>query len=287
MCAESQTLSFYSRVEHLAKAFYFDRWKSAYMAMFTAYFDASGHPDDPNVRSLTVAGFLASTDQWSIFDRRWKKILEKYEVPYLHMKEFSHSQGEFVGWDQDPKKQQRPKFIGELVTLLQKMMRRSFAQTISLDDYRENEKQYKIRKIASPLAITGLRAVRDLVAATKAMHQPLNELLVFFEDGDIDKRNLDDWVNGVLGIKLHFECKGKIKAFEACDLLAYEHLQAVRKMIPEPGVYALEDLRKSFQRLQSIPHVLDGVDHWGIVMNPSLEESTKKMLAFERRPKIS
>jgi hypothetical protein len=54
------------------------------MAMFTAYFDASGAPDDPNVNNLTVAGFLASADQWIIFDRRWKNVLKKYGVTALH-----------------------------------------------------------------------------------------------------------------------------------------------------------------------------------------------------------
>jgi hypothetical protein len=256
------------------------------MAMFTAYFDASGAPDDPNVHNLTVAGFVASTDQWIIFDRRWKKVLKKYGVTALHMKEFAHSKGEFEGWDKEPKKKRRPLFIGELVTILQRLMRCSFASTISLDDYRKNEERYKIRKVASPLAIAGLMAVADLLAVAKDMRQPLDKLLLMFEDGDIDKGNLEEWVKGHFGLKIHFEDKKLIKAFEACDLLAYEHLQASNKLLPEPGIYALEDLRKSFQRLDAIPHALNGHDHWSFIANPKLEESTKKMLASSRRPGV-
>ena len=36
------------------------------MAMFTAYFDASGSADDPNTPVLAVAGFIASTEQWIV-----------------------------------------------------------------------------------------------------------------------------------------------------------------------------------------------------------------------------
>lgn len=251
------------------------------MGNFSAYFDASGSPDDPQLHYLTVAGFIATADQWSLFDRRWKKILKKYGVTKLHMKEFSHSRGEFVGWDIDPKKSWRPMMISSLVTLLQRRMRHSFACTISLDDYRENEKKYHIRKVASPLALAGMMVMANLKEV--AISLPINRLLTLFEDGDTDQSNLEEWVKG-FGFKPHFIPKDDNKAFEACDLLAYEHLQASKKVMPQPGVHALQDLRKSFQRLHQIPHELNGVDHWGVMTNPELEESTKKMLASDRRP---
>jgi len=253
------------------------------MGMFTAYFDASGSPDDPHVHYLTVAGFIATEDQWSIFDRRWKKILKKYGVTKLHMKDFSHSRGEFVGWDVDPKKSWRPLMIGRLVTLLQRMMRHSFAITISLDDYRENEKTYHVRKVASPLAIAGMMVMENLIAVAKSI--AVEKLRVLFEDGDTDQRNLEEWVKG-FGLKPHFLPKNDIKAFEACDLLAYEHLQASKKVMPQPGIYALENLRKSFQRLHEIPHELNGVGHWGVIVNPELEDCTRQVLASDRRPGV-
>jgi len=160
------------------------------MGMFTAYFDVSGSPDDPQVHYLTVAGFIATAEQWSIFDRRWKKVLKKYGVTRLHMKEFSHSRGEFVGWDIEPKKSWRPLFISSLVTLLQRMMRHSFATTISLDDYRENEKTYHVRKVASPLAIAGMMVMENL--KEMAISLPIKGLLVLFEDGDTDQANLKE-----------------------------------------------------------------------------------------------
>ena len=68
----------YSRVEHLAKAFFFSRWKEAYMAMFTVYFDASGHPDGTSV--FSVAGFIANAQQWIDIQDGWESVLARYEI---------------------------------------------------------------------------------------------------------------------------------------------------------------------------------------------------------------
>jgi hypothetical protein len=163
------------------------------------------------------------------------------------------------------------------------MMRHSFATTISLDDYRENEKTYHIRKVASPLAMAGMMVMDNLKEVAKSI--PITRLLTLFEDGDTDQKNLQEWVRG-FGLKPHFIPKDDIKAFEACDLLAYEHLQASKKVMPQPGVFALEEMRKSFQRLHEIPHALNGVDHWGVMTNPELEDSVKQMLASDRRPGV-
>jgi len=43
------------------------------MAMYSAYFDESGHPDDS--RYLVVAGAVADVDQWVHFEREWISAL--------------------------------------------------------------------------------------------------------------------------------------------------------------------------------------------------------------------
>ena len=45
-CGAAVSKSQYSRMKHLAMAFFLGRWRSSYMAMFTIYFDASGAPDN-------------------------------------------------------------------------------------------------------------------------------------------------------------------------------------------------------------------------------------------------
>ncbi len=253
------------------------------MAAFTAYFDASGSPDDPNCHALTVAGFIASAEQWLSFDKAWKKVLRRYGVGALHMKHFAHSQGEFRSWKGDTVT--RNAFMSELITVLQRKVRHSFTSTVDLKDYRQNDEKHHIRDICSPFAIGGMQVTRGLMKLTESMRLPKEHLLLLFEDGDIDKGNMETWVSGTYGIKPRFEGKAQVKAFEACDLLAYEAFQVTRKVFPEPGVYGLEDLRKSFQRLADIPHVVADTDTWGIVHNPDMETSIHKMFAAMPRLK--
>jgi hypothetical protein len=98
---------------------------------FIAYFDVSGHPD--NTEILSVAGYLAQKDQWDLFEKRWQKILRKFGVSSLHMKHFAHSIGEFESWKNDEAK--RKAFLSELIRLIVKTARHSFATSLYLPDY--------------------------------------------------------------------------------------------------------------------------------------------------------
>jgi len=43
------------------------------ISMFTAYFDASGSPDEG--KALVVAGYVSTGEQWLEFDREWQSLL--------------------------------------------------------------------------------------------------------------------------------------------------------------------------------------------------------------------
>jgi hypothetical protein len=60
--------------------------KGRLMALFSAYFDASGTPDQP---FLVMAGYIASYIQWRVFESHWKQIHEEYDlkIPF-HMADF-------------------------------------------------------------------------------------------------------------------------------------------------------------------------------------------------------
>jgi hypothetical protein len=65
--------------------------------MLTAYFDDSG--TSPNESIAVVAGYIATTDMWEVFDRRWSSLLSKYEVTQLHRADVESFQGEFGTWN--------------------------------------------------------------------------------------------------------------------------------------------------------------------------------------------
>jgi hypothetical protein len=85
------------------------------VCLVTAYFDASyNHPkgksvNDPRVH--TVAAYLARQDDWRKLRKEWRRVLDAYQVPFFHVREFDYarnvairgqgkisSRSPYVGW---------------------------------------------------------------------------------------------------------------------------------------------------------------------------------------------
>lgn len=59
------------------------------------YFDDAGKLADPKSRSLVIAGFVGSTDQWKKLHEGWTQLLERHGIRYFHGKECEHGNDEF------------------------------------------------------------------------------------------------------------------------------------------------------------------------------------------------
>ncbi len=69
-----------------------------------AYYDGSGKSEDPNVRFLTLAGYVGTPNAWQQFEERWHRVLQRWDCAYLHMNEARSLKGEFAarkGWTKD------------------------------------------------------------------------------------------------------------------------------------------------------------------------------------------
>src|SRR5439155_3255651 len=66
-----------------------------YMAALKAFFD------DSKRSVVTFAGFIGTVDQWRRFEVLWDRLLERFSIPYFHMKEFAPSTGVFKSWKGD------------------------------------------------------------------------------------------------------------------------------------------------------------------------------------------
>ena len=107
----------------------------------------------------------------------------------------------------------------------------------------------------------------------------LNQILYAFEDGDADQSNFVQCAIHDFGVNPVFMPKTQTVAFQAADLLAYEHLKANGKIVPNSGVYGMEDLRQPLQALASIPNGEDGED-WGIHEKPEMVAGFKQVYAY-------
>lgn len=220
--------------------------------MFDAYFDASGHPDGTDV--FAVAGFVADRVQWAEFERNWNEVLNRpdFQVSGLHMKDFCHSTGEFAAWKNDERR--RRSFLSALIGTINLRARHGFAHSIYLPHYWEVDQIYKLRERAVPLVYCGAGCVAQVGLWAQKWAIPINEVAFFFEDGDKDKHKLAQEVSRLYRVNIAFLKKQQSVAFQAADLLAYEHFRANQKVVPQPvGTFSLEELRYPFQRLLRVP----------------------------------
>lgn len=83
------------------------------MAILKTYLDDSGNPSDQNCTVLTVSGYQSDIEGWRGFERMWGDVLDTFEVPYLHMKEFGDKNGLYKHIKSDPLKEAA--FMGGLI----------------------------------------------------------------------------------------------------------------------------------------------------------------------------
>jgi len=236
--------------------------------MFTAYFDASGSGNQGV--ALTVAGFVATKEQWVEFERNWKESLAAYQASCLHMKEFAPGIGEYASWKDD--KEKRRSFLERLIGITAIRVRHCFASTVWQRDYSTVDKRYCLSERYHPFALAGLTCIQRVQEWAIRQGISLNEIAYVFEDGDKHKGNLIQRCEEIHHFVPMFEKKHRSCAFQAADLLAYESRRGNLAVSESgPGTLAMGDLRGALQALDRIPHGKDGED-WGFYDVYDLEQ---------------
>jgi len=103
--------------------------------MLTAYFDETGHAEDPKVHYTGVAGLVAPADAWRIFEERWRDTLEKagFREPF-HMKDFAHSKNQFECLK--GREPERKILYKRLMEVIREADPIPIGAIVSIDDYR-------------------------------------------------------------------------------------------------------------------------------------------------------
>jgi hypothetical protein len=98
--------------------------------VMTAYFDESGtHGDESPV--VTIAGFIASADQWSSYKGDLSQLLAEYEVKVFHARKFRTGKGDFKGWPMP----RRAQFNSRFLKLADDHLAFGLAMILRPDDY--------------------------------------------------------------------------------------------------------------------------------------------------------
>jgi len=239
-------------MEHLARSVLFCRYnEETLMAMFSAYFDASGHPNQKSV--LTVAGFVSTVQKWSRFDREWNAILKSEGVTFFHMTDFVSNRGEFAkGWRGETER--RRKFIERLAECLKRNVNKSFRTTVILPDYEKANKSFQIEeRLGRPYTLCSLTCVHTLRNWAKRKGAE-RSLLYYFEDGDKDKSDFERLHKIDYKVLPKFLDKTEAVAFQAADFAGWKIRSGVEGALKadhtlEKGIQLL----RSTEMLKSIP----------------------------------
>jgi uncharacterized protein DUF3800 len=221
------------------------------MAIFTAYFDESGTPDESPF--VVVAGYLASVNEWRQFNDRWGRVLTEYGVPYFHVKEYAHSRGAFESWKGQERKRKR--FARGLTSQIRRSVRAGFAAIVDVSDWRRANHRYELDTpgLEGGLACYPLcgKLCVELVRVWCENHRfPLGGVEFVFHNGAKDKGKLIRRLEIDHGITPIFDPRSTgnfpVPGVQAADFLASEN----GKHAPEIALKHFDrEPRKSFVRL--------------------------------------
>ena len=216
-----------------------------YLTMFRAYFDESGHPDDPNSPVVSVAAVAADIDQWHAFDEQWNDILKVHGVRGLHMTDYESRQGEYRHWKRGD--QQTIQFISDLASALINTIQYGCVCSFAMDDWNDIMRdRFEIpyeRKRASLIVL--LQICLEELNRTNLLPKD-QQIHCVYEENDFLARapnHFIDWKKA-WGLEerfggFGFDDKYNLPGLQAADMLAYEgrkhylNQEVLRNGIPE------------------------------------------------------
>jgi hypothetical protein len=195
------------------------------MAVFTAYYDASGQQSDRG-GALIVAGVVATVQKHEKFWTAWRKALIEAGVPHFHMKEFAHSRGAYADWK--GKEIQRVAFLKRLIAVMKRHLNKSFSVWLPIAEFKEiNTRVDFPDALKEPFSFCATRC-RLNVEKWLAKRYPGHRLAHVFEAGDAGLGPFVEMTTRVWKVpvtvfpKVDPESGERLHQFEAADFLAWE-----------------------------------------------------------------
>lgn len=102
------------------------------MAMLTLYLDESySHPPAPLI--YTVAGYIATINEWRKFQKEWRRELERAGIDFFHMAKYEARKKEYEGWSNE----KRVEVLKRLHRTIHRRALMGFASSVVVADYDE------------------------------------------------------------------------------------------------------------------------------------------------------
>ena len=200
------------------------------MADYAAYFDDSGHPEDQN--ALLVAGFLSTKEQWLLFEREWRDMLNRYGIAALHMTDFER--------DKKWTRSKKDTILLQLTSLIKARVQYCVVHGMSMNDYREVNNVHALEQfVGKPYALIA-RSVVAGINKWKQARPNRDKVLTIFEDGTLHRGDFMDAMARD-GLPCPIFAKKGMASLEAADWLAWEAFHAMKTNIIRPSLMRVLD----------------------------------------------
>ena len=221
-------------------------WKPETLVMMLwHYLDESGeHSQDGALQRLTVAGGLASSEQWKALDAPWKSVLAQYRIDTFHMSEFEAWRGafDFRLPDGSRDKEKHRKLLNALLELVVAHVDRLVgfvAEPTNTESAFEDSYKSAVSKSIRYALLDTLKD-GESVTMVFAKHKDFKGKRVakFFEEIELDDSRLN--FGGICSPDL-------LPQLQVADIVAYECSRWSRKDRPEKDRYPLTRLIEGFR----------------------------------------
>src|SRR5438552_18409344 len=102
--------------------------------MYRGTFDDSDDQDDQQHSCASFGGYIGPVDAWDRFEIAWKRVLDVFDVPYLHMKEFKNPKGHYAHLLKD--RDRMALFFAALTDVIRECGLNSFGSVVRTGDLR-------------------------------------------------------------------------------------------------------------------------------------------------------
>lgn len=195
------------------------------------YCDASGKEHE---EIIAVGGFVSTVEEWSIFDTKWRIVLDEEEIEYFRMSEFAHSVSQFEGWkDKDEK---RIQFLDRLIKIIVKHTKYWMGACVLRSDYLKVDADWQLHEYLHPFPLCGKFCV-DRTNTWYDAHHYDAPIEYIFESGDEHWGQLQQRVMATTGQEPISRKKCQATPCQAADVAAYEILKVYRFIELERTVY--------------------------------------------------
>lgn len=242
--------------------------RSRYLVVITGYFDESGTHDGSD--NITVAGFLATEEQWIEFGEKWAEALVTLDIPteasgvrMFHMAEFAHRLGAFTR-DEWPESRRR-ETLKVLLKIVADHVGASVGVTVPRSQYEAQLSEVTRRFYGSPYGLAATTIIANVSTRAHEMH-PDPWVAYVYESGAKGRHEFDQRLTPVINdhrsqevlraLSLRFENKRQFLPLQAADILAYElHLNWQRR-----GTRVGPESRHPLRELGQMPHLWQYTD---------------------------